>query len=73
MKFDFKKLRGRMIEKHGTIKKFSNSYSKSYIALSNKLNHQAKFNTDDIVEITKLLEIPIEEIGEYFFKEKEDK
>lgn len=70
-KFNYSKLRGRIVEKYGTIGGFANAYGKSRVLVSEKLNNISRFNTDNIVDYCKLLEIPTEEIGAYFFKQEE--
>jgi len=70
MGFDYRKLRGRITEKYGNISNFSKAYDISKNALSQKLNNKMRFTSDDIVKICKMLEIPKEEIGLYFFTPK---
>lgn len=70
IKFNHNKLRGRIIEKYGSISKFSIAWGKSKNTVSKKLNNGFRFSSDDIVEISDMLEIPPYEIGDYFFKQK---
>ena len=65
--FDYKKLKGRMIEKFGSQGEFAKIFGCSKNTLSLKLNNKIRFTTNDIVTIVDLLNIPKHEIGEYFF------
>lgn len=67
MSFNFNKLRGRIIEKYGTQTAFVEVFGVSENTFSKKMNNRVRFNSDDIIKITQLLEIPESEIGEYFF------
>lgn len=67
MKFDFRKLRGKIIEKYGSIDNFSKAYGKSKQAISMKLNNKIAFSSEDIIKMTKMLDISHDEIGDYFF------
>lgn len=66
-KFNHNKLRGRIIEKYGCLGKFSIAWGKSMNTVSKKLNNRYRFSSDDIVEISEMLEIQPCEIGSYFF------
>ncbi len=70
MSFDYRKLRGRIVEIYGSQAKFVNDFGLSGTAFSRKLNNKVRFSVDDIVKIVMLLSIPINEIGEYFFTVK---
>lgn len=67
MKFNFFKLRSKIIAEYGSLKKFALEYGISYVMLSKKLNNKAKFTTVDIVKFCEMLNIVPEEIGAYFF------
>lgn len=69
MAFDYSKLRGRIIEKFGSIKAFAKAYGLSHVTMSNKLNGKVAISQDDIMKMAKpeLLDIQPEEIHEYFF------
>lgn len=66
---EYNKLRGRIIEKFGTIEKFADFLDKSRITVSNKLNGKSNFSRDDIIFWSSALEISQDEIGSYFFEE----
>ena len=70
MAFDFRKLKGRIIQAYGAIYLFAKKLGISNNSFSRKLNNKVRFSVDDIVEISSLLDIPPNEIGAYFFTEK---
>ena len=65
--FDFRKLKGRIVEKYGSQTAFVVAFGGSEVAFSRKMNNVFRFSTDDIIKIINLLGIPVAEIGEYFF------
>jgi plasmid maintenance system antidote protein VapI len=69
MPFDYSKLRGRIIEKFGSVSAFADAYGISLNSMSRKLNGKMAITTDDIVKMSKpeFLDIPTNEIHEYFF------
>lgn len=67
--YDYSKLKGRMKEKGFTQEDIANHINKDKSTLSLKLNNQSLFVQDEIFEIVKLLDIPGEEIKQYFFTE----
>lgn len=67
MAFDYSKLRGRIVEKYNSQTAFTKAFGVSENTLSLKLNNKIRFTTDDIIKISKMLEIPKNEIGQYFF------
>lgn len=70
MAFDYSKLRGRIIEKYGTRKAFAAAAGFSEPALSARLNNLVPFKTGEIMKICapELLDIPAQEVTDYFFK-----
>ncbi len=68
--FSHNKLRGKIIEKYGTLNNFSEAYNISMNSLSQKLNNKMQFSRNDIVRISKLLDIKKEDIGAYFFEKQ---
>lgn len=70
MAFEYSKLRGRIIEKYGSLSKFSKKLGVSNNIFSKKMNNKVRFTPEDIVAMTSLLEISTDEIGVYFFTEK---
>lgn len=69
MKFDYSKLRGRIIEKFGSITAFAKAYGLSLVTMSKKLNGKVTFSPEDIVRMSspEFLDIPPNEYHEYFF------
>lgn len=70
MKFDYSKLRGRIVEKFGTQIDFSKAVRMSERTLSLKLNGKRFFTQDEIALVTDILDIPENEIPLYFFTPK---
>lgn len=70
MEYDYSKLRGRIIEKFGTIGNFQKHLSISNVVLSKKMNNRVRLSHDDITQWADLLEIPVDQIGVYFFTRK---
>lgn len=67
---DFRKLRGRIIEKYDTLENFAKSYGISTVCLSKKMNNRSQFTRKDILEMSEMLDISKEEIGDYFFTKR---
>lgn len=73
MSFDFSKLLGRITEKFGTQYNFSIALGLSERTISLKLNNKVPWKSSEIKKATEVLDIPQEEIGEFFFNEKVQK
>lgn len=67
MRFNYNKLRGRIVELYGTIGKFSEVYENSETVLSKKLNNHVAFTQKEIAKLCELLQIDKCDIGDYFF------
>lgn len=69
MAFDYRKLRGRIIEKFGSVKAFAEAYGLSSVTMSNKLNGKVAISMDDIVKMSapEMLDIQPSEYHTYFF------
>jgi transcriptional regulator with XRE-family HTH domain len=65
--FEYRKLRGRIVEKYGTNGNFAEKINVSLVTVSNKLRGVTQFSQDDIILWCEALEIPLEESGSYFF------
>lgn len=63
----YAKLRGRIVEKYGSISAFTELLNISLTQVSKKLNGVSGFSQEDIVEWAKLLEIDLADVGLYFF------
>lgn len=70
--YDYSKLRGRIIEKLGSLKKYSELLGISDTALSNKLSNKVPFNQDEIFKSMEknVLDINETEVTYYFFTQK---
>lgn len=67
MDFEYRKLRGRVVEKYGTFAKFAEHIGLSTVSVSNKMRGITQFSQDDIIIWCDALDIPIAESGTYFF------
>lgn len=67
MKFDYRRLKGRIKEMYGTQNEFAEVVGLSFVSISKKLNNLRQFKQSDIDKITEVLNIPKEEIPIYFF------
>ena len=67
--FNYSKLKGRIIEKFGTMQAFSKEVKISSQSLSYKLNNKVDWRQSEIAKAMKLLEIPFNEVDLYFFNE----
>ena len=70
MAFDYSKLRGKIVEKYGSQSAFVRAVGTSENTFSLKMNNKVRFTSDDIVKISKMLDIPEGKIGLYFFSQK---
>lgn len=70
MKFNYSKLRGKIIEICGSQKIFAEKMGVSERTLSLKLANKIAFKQNEILKAMKILNIPIEKIEEYFFNTK---
>ena len=67
MKYEYRKLRGRIVEVFRTHRAFAKELGLSENSLSKKLNGRSQFDQNDMERWAELLKIPFEEIGLYFF------
>ncbi len=63
----YPKLRGRIIEKYGSLEKFRALVGLSGTAMSKKMNGRTGFSQTDILKWCELLDIDLQEIGPYFY------
>ena len=68
--FDYSKLRGRIVEKVGSLTKFSELTGISNTTLHDRLKNRLVFTQSEIYKTIKILEIPDNEISIYFFNEE---
>lgn len=67
MKYNYSKLLGRIRECGLTQEQLAKAIGKDKSTLSAKLNNQFSFKQEEMDDICRVLDIPNEEIGEYFF------
>ena len=67
MSFNYSKLRGKIREVYSTQSAFAFAVGMSTVSLSHKLNNMKEFTQKDIEKTIDALEIPKEEIPQYFF------
>ncbi len=69
MTFNFDKIRGRIKEKLKYESVFADKLSISQASLSSKFNNKSDFTASEIMRAAEpdVLDIPISELGEYFF------
>lgn len=65
--FDYSKLRGRIVEKFGSLSAFAESIGSTVQRVSAKLHDRIGITRSDIIIWCKALEIDLSEIGVYFF------
>ena len=70
IEFDYSKLRGRIVEKIGSLMEFSNLVGISPTSLNDRLQSRIAFTQRDIFKAIEILEISDDDISEYFFKKK---
>ena len=66
IEFNYSKLRGRIIEKYGTLSNFADKLGVSLVTLSNKMNNVSAFSQDEIYACCLLLDI--QDNSSYFFE-----
>lgn len=62
---DYSKLRGRIVEKFGTLNNFATALDITKASLSSKINNKRRWTNKEILDSKRLLEL--ETIDEYFF------
>lgn len=67
MPYSYSKLRGRIIEKFGSVSAFANEFGLTKGAVSLKLHGKSEWTQTQIQSACLILEIPNDEIGTYFF------
>lgn len=71
MTFDYSKLRGRIKEVYDKYENLIPKISMTEATLSRKLNGKSYFDNQEILELSEALNIPSEELNEYFLKTKD--
>ena len=67
MKFNHSKLLGRIRECGFTQEQLAKAIGISECSLSKKIKNKSKFDSTEMLAIGKVLNIPLDEFGEYFF------
>ena len=67
MSYKYSKLRGKIIEKYGCLRNFSEQIGISMTSLSKKMTGKVGFSQNDITEWSAVLGIDKSEYGDYFF------
>lgn len=70
LEYDYNKLRGRIVEKFGSLGKFATAMQWTEKTLSNRMNNKLSWRQNDITQALMLLELDIEDVGIYFFNYK---
>ena len=63
------KLRGKIVEKFGTLENFAKELGTTRQTLSNKMNKKIPWKQDQIETVCMILDIDKSQIFEYFFSE----
>ena len=71
--YDYKKLRGRIKEKLGSESKLADLLGLSTSSVSAKLNSLVPFSLKEMDTLIQELNIPVNEIYQYFFAKKVEK
>ncbi len=67
---NYDKLKGKIKEKLGTQGRLAEKLGIDETTISNKLNNNTYFTQKEIIRVSSILDIKIEEIPVYFFEEK---
>ena len=67
MNYNYSKLLGRIKERGLTQEQLAKEIGKNKSTISAKINNQFSFTQDEMDAICRVLDIPNDEIGEYFF------
>lgn len=68
--FNYRKLKGRIVEKYGTQDKFAQELGITPNTLSLKLNGKGEFSQGEIAKMSDILLIKKQDIPTYFFTQK---
>ena len=67
IRFNYSKLRGRIVEKFGSQQAFAMELGISDCTISTKLNGHTYFTQEEIAKAVKILDIDPAEVTSYFF------
>ena len=68
--YDYSKLKGRIREKIGSQREYARLLNISNASASAKLNSTVAFSITEMDKSLKILDIPVEQIYDYFFTKK---
>lgn len=68
--FDFARLKGRIREICSTDTAFAQAMGLNRSTISERLNGKSDFSADEIWKACQILHISADQIGDYFFREK---
>lgn len=71
--YDYSRLEGRIIEKYGTRQAFAEAVGFNPTTFSRKLNGAFEFRPSEMSRMIETLEIPLRDVGYYFFLKKTKK
>lgn len=67
--FDYRKLRGRIVEKCGSVEGFAKALGITPTTVGRKLSAKSSWSQDEIINACDVLDIPASSITAYFFTE----
>lgn len=67
MTYEYRRLKGRIIEKYGTMGEFAKEIGISQNSLSKKMNCKTGISQEDIELWSKLLDISPDDYGAFYF------
>lgn len=65
--FKYQKLRAKIMEVYGTEGRFADALNTSQNTISRRFNGKTEFSKSDMEVWCRMLGIPVEEVGKYFF------
>lgn len=63
------RIRGLIKQKFGTLEAFAVEFGKGASVVSKKLNGEIEWKVSEVEKVCKILDIPVNQIDEYFFCE----
>lgn len=73
MAFDYRKLRGKIVEVYGSQANFAKAIGMSNRTVSLKMNNKVRISQDEVVDWSKKLNINSKEVTDYFFTQEVSK
>lgn len=67
VRFDYSKLRGRIVEKCGSIDNFAKKIDVTPTTVGRKLSEKSEWSQGEIIKACEVLDISANEIAAYFF------